>query len=115
MRRLIKFMAPYRAWALIAPALMALEVAMDLAQPRLLQTIVDVGIANQDGPLVLRTLAIMIGVALVGAVGGIGCTIYATRAAQASARTCARGSSGRCRSSHSATWRGWRPGAWSRG
>ncbi|MGI5817615.1 MAG: ABC transporter ATP-binding protein [Armatimonadota bacterium] len=83
MRRLIKFMAPYRAWALIAPALMALEVAMDLAQPRLLQTIVDVGIANQDGPLVMRTLAIMIGVALVGAVGGVGCTIYATRAALA--------------------------------
>jgi ATP-binding cassette subfamily B multidrug efflux pump len=83
MRRLIGFMAPYRAWALVAPALMALEVAMDLAQPRLLQTIVDVGIANQDGPLVLRTLAIMIGVAIVGAAGGIGCTVYATRAALA--------------------------------
>jgi ATP-binding cassette, subfamily B, multidrug efflux pump len=81
MRRLLSFMAPYKAWALIAPALMALEVAMDLAQPRLLQTIVDVGIANQDGELVLRTLAIMMGVAVVGAVGGIGCTIYATRAA----------------------------------
>lgn len=81
MRRLIKFMAPYRVWALVAPALMALEVAMDLAQPRLLQTIVDVGIANEDGALILNTLALMIGVAVVGAVGGIGCTIYATRAA----------------------------------
>lgn len=81
MRRLIRFMAPYTVWALVAPALMALEVAMDLAQPRLLQTIVDVGIANQDVALVLRTLAIMVAVAVVGAVGGIGCTIYATRAA----------------------------------
>ncbi len=76
-------MAPYRAWALVAPALMALEVAMDLAQPRLLQVIVDVGIANQDMALVLHTLAIMIGAAMVGAAGGIGCTIYATRAALA--------------------------------
>ncbi len=76
-------MAPYRVWALVAPALMALEVAMDLAQPRLLQRIVDTGIANQDVPLVLQTLAIMIGVAIVGAVGGVGCTIYATRAALA--------------------------------
>jgi len=83
MRRLIGFMAPYRVWALVAPALMALEVAMDLAQPRLLQRIVDTGIANQDGALVLHTLAIMIGVAIVGAVGGVGCTIYATRAALA--------------------------------
>lgn len=81
MKRLIVFMAPYRVWALVAPALMALEVAMDLAQPRLLQRIVDVGIANQDMPLVLHTLAIMIAVAVVGAIGGIGCTIYATRAA----------------------------------
>jgi len=83
LRRLIRFMAPYRAWALVAPALMALEVAMDLAQPRLLQVIVDVGIANQDMALVLHTLAIMIGAAMVGAAGGIGCTIYATRAALA--------------------------------
>ena len=82
MRRLIGFMAPYVVWALVAPALMALEVAMDLAQPRLLQRIVDVGIANQDVPLVLHTLAWMIGVAVVGAIGGIGCTVYATRAAQ---------------------------------
>ncbi|NLO05340.1 MAG: ABC transporter ATP-binding protein [candidate division WS1 bacterium] len=82
MRRLIKFMAPYRVWAIVAPALMALEVAMDLAQPRLLQTIVDVGIANNDVPVVLNTLALMIAVAIVGAIGGIGCTIYATRAAQ---------------------------------
>lgn len=83
LRRLIVFMAPYRAWALIAPALMALEVAMDLAQPRLLQTIVDQGIAPNNMALVLHTLVLMIGVALVGAVGGIGCTVYATRAAQA--------------------------------
>mgnify|MGYP002406481753 CR=1 FL=1 len=81
-KRLIGFMAPYVVWALAAPALMALEVAMDLAQPRLLQKIVDVGIANQDVPLVLNTLAWMIGVAVVGAIGGIGCTVYATRAAQ---------------------------------
>ncbi|MFO7947718.1 MAG: ABC transporter ATP-binding protein [Armatimonadota bacterium] len=81
LQRLIGFMAPYKVWALIAPGLMALEVAMDLAQPRLLQTIVDVGIANEDGALILHTLLIMIGVAVVGAVGGIGCTFYATRAA----------------------------------
>lgn len=83
LRRLFVFMAPYRVWAIVAPALMALEVAMDLAQPRLLQRIVDVGIAGQDVPVVLHTLALMIAVALVGAVGGVGCTVYAIRAAQA--------------------------------
>jgi len=59
---------------------MALEVAMDLAQPRLLQAIVDKGIAHHDLPLVWHTGLIMIGVALVGLVGGGGCTIFATAA-----------------------------------
>ncbi|HOM82669.1 MAG TPA: ABC transporter ATP-binding protein [Armatimonadota bacterium] len=80
-RALARYLAPYRWAALAAPLLMALEVAMDLLQPRLLQTIVDVAIANRDLALVGRTGAIMIGAALTGAVGGIGCTIFATIAA----------------------------------
>ncbi|HHX39311.1 MAG TPA: ABC transporter ATP-binding protein [Armatimonadetes bacterium] len=81
LRALARYLAPYRWAALAAPLLMALEVAMDLLQPRLLQTIVDVGIANHDLSLVGRTGAIMITAALIGAVGGIGCTIFATIAA----------------------------------
>lgn len=54
---------------------------MDLAQPRLLQHIVDVGIAQGDTQIVLHTGLRMLGIALVGFVGGVGCTIYATIAA----------------------------------
>ncbi|MEN6581723.1 MAG: ABC transporter ATP-binding protein [Armatimonadota bacterium] len=57
---------------------MALEVAMDLTQPRLLQQIVDVGIARHDVAFVIHTGILMIGVALMGAVGGVGCTLFAT-------------------------------------
>ncbi len=77
-RALVRYLAPYRVAAIAAPLLMALEVAMDLTQPRLLQTIVDVGIARGNLNLVLHTGAWMIGVAFIGAVGGIGCTVYAT-------------------------------------
>lgn len=80
-RALARYLRPYWLPALIAPLLMALEVAMDLAQPRLLQTIVDVGIAQHDLDLVVRVGIRMIGVALVGVVGGVGCTIFATLAA----------------------------------
>jgi ATP-binding cassette, subfamily B, multidrug efflux pump len=74
-------MVPYRVAAIAAPLLMALEVAMDLAQPRLLQNIVDIGIANNDLDTIMNTGLIMIFVAIIGMIGGVGCTVYATRAA----------------------------------
>ena len=81
-RRLAQYLKPYWKWAVLAPALMVLEVMMDLMQPKMVQRIVDVGIAQLDMSVVLQTGALMLGLALVGAVGGFGCTVYATRAAQ---------------------------------
>ncbi|MBM3187499.1 MAG: ABC transporter ATP-binding protein, partial [Chloroflexi bacterium] len=80
--RLARFLKPYWKWALLAPLLMILEVAMDLMQPRLIQRIVDEGIAQLDLPLVLNTGGLMIGLALIGAVGGVGCTVFSELAAQ---------------------------------
>jgi len=54
---------------------------MDLAQPRLLQNIVDIGIANNDLDTIMNTGLIMVLVAIIGMIGGVGCTVYATRAA----------------------------------
>jgi len=88
-RRLARFLRPYRAWVIAAPVSMALEVALDLAQPRLLQTLVDRGLPNHDLELVLRLGGIMVVLAILGAFAGIGCTIYATRAAMDFGRTSA--------------------------
>ncbi|GAB4434692.1 MAG: ABC transporter ATP-binding protein [Anaerolineae bacterium] len=81
LRRLASFIKPYWKQALVAPLLMVLEVAMDLLQPRLMQHIVDVGIPAKDLSIVLGTGLLMVTVALIGAVGGVGCTIFAVRAA----------------------------------
>jgi ATP-binding cassette subfamily B multidrug efflux pump len=78
--RVARFVRPYWKEALIAPLLMVLEVAMDLAQPRYLERIVDVGIARMDLALVIRTGLSMLGLAAIGVVGGVGCTIFAVRA-----------------------------------
>ncbi|HML21157.1 MAG TPA: ABC transporter ATP-binding protein [Aggregatilinea sp.] len=75
------YIKPYRNLAVIAPLLMVVEVVCDLMLPRLLQTIVDQGIAQGDLTLVLRTGLLMILVTSIGAVGGIGCTVFAVRAA----------------------------------
>ncbi len=80
--KLAQFLKPYWQWATLAPLLMILEVAMDLMQPRLIQHIVDQGIARLDMAVVINTGLLMVGLALVGAVGGLGCTVFATLAAQ---------------------------------
>jgi ATP-binding cassette, subfamily B, multidrug efflux pump len=81
-RRLLPYLRPYWKEALIAPFLMMIEVAMDLAQPRLMQHIVDVGIAQLDMTIVLRTGATMVGLAAVGMLGGLGNCVLGVRAGQ---------------------------------
>jgi len=81
-RKLGRFLRPYWKPALVAPLLMALEVAMDLMQPRLIQQTVDVGIAQLDLSVIVNTGLLMVGLALAGAFGGAGCTVFAVMAAQ---------------------------------
>jgi ATP-binding cassette subfamily B protein len=81
MRPFLKYLKPYWKQALIAPLLMILEVAMDLMQPRMMERIVDEGIRLGNQRLVLETGLLMLVFAVIGAVGGIGCTVFAVRAA----------------------------------
>ena len=80
--KLAKFLKPYWHWAVLAPLLMVLEVAMDLMQPRMIQRIVDEGIAQLDMSVVVDTGLLMIGLALIGAIGGVGCTVFSMLASQ---------------------------------
>jgi ATP-binding cassette, subfamily B, multidrug efflux pump len=81
-RRLAAFLTPYRRWAVLAPLLMVLEVAMDLLQPRLLQRIVDQGVAASDLAVVAGTGAWMVVTSTIGLAGGMGCAVFAVLAAQ---------------------------------
>ena len=68
--KLAKYIKPYWYWAALAPLLMLLEVTMDLMQPRMVQRIVDEGIAKNNLPLVIQTGLLMVGLALIGMLGG---------------------------------------------
>ncbi|HNB55057.1 MAG TPA: ABC transporter transmembrane domain-containing protein, partial [Anaerolineales bacterium] len=81
-RKLGKYLKPYWLSAMMAPLLMLLEVSMDLMQPRMIQRIVDEGIAVRDMFIVTQTGIWMVVFALIGAVGGVGCTIFSVLAAQ---------------------------------
>jgi ATP-binding cassette subfamily B protein len=81
-RKLIRFLKPYWQWVLLAPLLMMLEVVMDLLQPRLIQRIIDEGIAHLDMALVVQTGLLMVGLAVVGLFGGAGNGFLAVKAVQ---------------------------------
>lgn len=69
------------AFAIIAPLMMVLEVAMDLVQPTIMQHIIDNGIAKEDTAYVITMFGLMILCAIVGLIGGAGCSIYASKTA----------------------------------
>jgi ATP-binding cassette, subfamily B, multidrug efflux pump len=81
-RRLAAYLTPYRRWAVLAPLLMVLEVAMDLLQPLLLRRIVDQGVAASDLAVVVSTGGWMVVTSTIGLVGGMGCAVFAVLAAQ---------------------------------
>jgi len=81
-RKLGIFLKPYWRWAVLAPLLMALEVTMDLLQPRLIERIIDQGVARSDMGVVIGTGLWMLGVALVGLAGGVGCGVFTMLAGQ---------------------------------
>lgn len=82
MWKLRSFVKPYWFITLLAPLLMVMEVCMDLSQPRLMATIVNHGVAEGNLALVWSTGLHMLGVALVGLIGGAGCTFFAVKAGQ---------------------------------
>ncbi|HKM40217.1 MAG TPA: ABC transporter ATP-binding protein [bacterium] len=82
MSRLYKFLRPHWKAALLAPFLMLVEVASNLWQPKLMATIVDQGIETGDVAFIIHTGLKMVGIALIGVAGGIGCTIAASIASQ---------------------------------
>lgn len=69
--KILRLLRPYWPWVVLAPLLMLLEVTMDLMQPRMVQRIVDEGIAQLNLPLVIQTGLLMFGLAIMGALGGM--------------------------------------------
>lgn len=82
MRKLLRYLKPYWKAALLAPLLMLLEVYMDLLQPKYIASIVNEGILKQDLGHIGRTGALMVGTSLVSLIGGLGCTVFSSIAAQ---------------------------------
>ena len=81
LRKLLRYVKPYTLFAILGPLFMCIEVAMDLLQPTIMQHIIDVGIANNDNAYVVKLGLLMLLAAFVGLIGGMGSTVYSTKAA----------------------------------
>ncbi len=67
---------------LTAISFLTIEAMADLLQPSLMSNIVDEGIKYQNNALILKYGAMMLGVALLGALGAVMRNIYASRTSQ---------------------------------
>ncbi len=81
MGRLLRYLKPYWGWAALAPVAMLVESSMDLMQPALMSRIVDDGVANLNQAVIYSTGWKMLLCAIVGAIGGGGCTLVSSQAA----------------------------------
>ena len=78
MFRLFRYLKKSWVAAVAAPLFMLLEVTMDLLQPTLMSDVVDVGVANGDLHYVWMMLGRMLGAAVIGLIGGAGCTVFSS-------------------------------------
>lgn len=78
MKQIFQYLKPHWVAALLAPLLMVIEVAMDLLQPMLMASIIDEGVLSGNQAHIVTTGLAMIGAAIVGLIGGVGCTIFAS-------------------------------------
>jgi ATP-binding cassette subfamily B protein len=83
---LLRFVRPYWRPALAALTLLAMLVVLDLAIPRLIQRIIDQGIALGNRRVVAETALLMLGISVASTFIAIGNNIYSVRVGEAVAR-----------------------------
>jgi ATP-binding cassette, subfamily B, multidrug efflux pump len=85
-RKLLHFVRPYWRQALLSLLLLTAVVFMDLAIPRLIQRIIDEGIAANDGAVVLQTALLMLGISALSALFAVGNNLFSVQAGEGVAR-----------------------------
>ena len=81
LKKLLPYIKPYTLFAILGPLLMCIEVSMDLLQPMIMQHIIDDGVANNDSTYVIKLGLLMLVTSIIGLIGGVGSSIYSTKAA----------------------------------
>lgn len=78
MKKLFGYLKKHWFIALLGPLFMALEVGMDLLQPMFMSSIIDNGVMVGNYEHIIKLGTYMIASAVLGLIGGVGCTIFAS-------------------------------------
>ncbi len=81
LRRLLRFVGPYKRRAILSMALLLGVVVADLLIPRLTQQAIDEGVAKQDMVMIITTSLLMLGAAVLSALFAVGNTVLSVRVA----------------------------------
>ena len=82
MIRLLSYVGPYTKMAFIAVFLLVLSVIAELFQPRLIQSVIDNGIAKNNIPIITITVGMMVGLAVFETAMTIANTFISVKVAQ---------------------------------
>jgi ATP-binding cassette subfamily B protein len=82
LRKISRYAKPYRKEIVLAVILLGLVVVADLSIPRLIQVIIDEGVATQDMDKIISTSLLMIGASILSAIFMVGNTIFSVRASR---------------------------------
>lgn len=82
MKTLLDYIRPYRMLAILAPLFMMLEVASELAMPKIMTVLLDQSVAQGDAGFIGKIGGLMLLISVVGIIGGIGCLITSSIVSQ---------------------------------
>jgi len=80
--RAFGYVRPYAKEAILAIILLVLVVSVDLIIPRLIQVVIDEGVAKQNQEVIIRTSLLMVGISVISTLFMIGNTIFTVRASR---------------------------------
>lgn len=81
-KRILNYLKKYKLYALLAPALIILEVVMELMLPNMMSDIINIGIANQDTKYVIVNVILMFILTAIGVCGGLGSSFFAAKTSE---------------------------------
>lgn len=75
MKELLRYIRPYKKLAILAPLFMLLEVGSELIMPKLMTYLLNRGVGLGNTQLIMKIGGLMLLIAVIGIIGGIGCLV----------------------------------------
>lgn len=81
MKNFLSYLKQYKKETVLAPLFKMLEASFELLIPLVVQAIVDVGIANEDKPYVIKMCLVMVALGVIGLVCAVTAQFFSAKAA----------------------------------